>query len=417
MKKILSLGMIMIAGVIGLITAREVAANHSCGNTCDQFTAEGNCTHGCWGGGDPNPSFHQDEPQVPSAPAEWGTDGGNQQVAQQTVQQYNDYISTGNQASNYQIDPDQHQGATDTNGDKKVTLGELVNQQTAAASGGDTSGQAVESAGSGGCDYCGGANQGGCDEQPSTRGFKCSFGCDVVNGIQLQFCRSSGSCQVSCPAGDDDIGPASSNPQVYAKLKGVPYDPKASPAPDYNNYEYITYTCSRCSAGGKCETGSGENPSFSFGANFGACSQVDSRPKGSTGGWNALSLCSSSCSAEVGIMSVGGPPPEGGGPTPTPIPGLACTSLNGSTLTPDLGQSVTLTCNAPAAASVDHFEFRYKIGSGAFINLPAGTAQSGGGGFIGTSQLTVGTSGNYEAQCRVCQNAAGTACTSWGMDQ
>ena len=109
-------------------------------------------------------------------------------------------------------------------------------------------------------------------------------------------------------------------------------------------------------------------------------------------------------------------PPEQPPPPPPPPPGLTCTSLNGSTLTPDIGQSLTLTCKAPAATTVDHFEFRYKIGSGAFIDLPAGTAQTGSGGFIGTSQLTVATTGNYEAQCRVCQDAAGTACTSWGMD-
>lgn len=411
MKKIV----ILLTLMLGLGLTGSVSANHACGDTSDQFTSGGVSTHGCYAGGDPNPDFHKDEPTVQSAPAERGTDGGNRDVAQTTVEKYNDYISTGNQASNYQIDPKQHQGAADTNSDGQVKLNELINQPSGSGEGGDTSGQTIKPAGDNsetGCNYCGGVNQGGCDEQPSTRGFKCSFGCDP----NLVFCKSTGSCQTACAnKADEDYGPASSNPQAWAKLSGVPYDPNAKPVIDDKNYEYITYTCSRCSAGGKCETGSGENPSFSFGANFGACSQVDSRPKGSTGDWNALSLCSSSCSAEVGTMSVGGPPTEGGGPTPPPPPGgVVCGSLGKDVTAPQLNQTVTFTCNGSFSAVDPVYEFRHRVDGSGYTVVP-GTANASK--TAATAQVTINQAGTWEAQCRVCTDASKTSCTTWGQAQ
>lgn len=70
----------------------------------------------------------------------------------------------------------------------------------------------------GGCADCGGLNQGGCDNNPTSKGGvagpACGFGC--VGG--LSFCTSSGSCQASCPDGKVSAGPASSNPAAFACL-------------------------------------------------------------------------------------------------------------------------------------------------------------------------------------------------------
>jgi hypothetical protein len=70
----------------------------------------------------------------------------------------------------------------------------------------------------GACGQCGGLNQGGCDNNPTSlngvAGGTCGFGC--LGG--LNFCTSSGSCQASCPDGKISAGPASSNPAAFACL-------------------------------------------------------------------------------------------------------------------------------------------------------------------------------------------------------
>lgn len=185
-----------------------------------------------------------------------------------------------------------------------------------------------------------------------------------------------------------------------------------------SGWDYIYFICDRCSKDRKCETGVGENPNFSFGTSSDPCAQVDRRKKGASEneGWQAVSLCDASCSGggtTTRKTDNGKKPPK----EPTPKPELACKSLKGSTATPKVGQTVTLTCKASGSKKVDHFEFRYKIGTGAFTNLPAGTAQEKDGDFVGTSQLTINAVGNYEAQCRVCKDAESKNCTSFGMNQ
>ena len=113
----------------------------------------------------------------------------------------------------------------------------------------------------------------------------------------------------------------------------------------------------------------------------------------------------------------GGEENGGGGPTPTPVPGLFCAGLAGSKIAPVMGDDLTLTCSAPTSKPVDHFEFRYQVDGGTFTNLTAGTAQTSGGQYIGTSQLNVSQAGSYSVQCRVCEDAASTMCTNWGYEQ
>lgn len=66
----------------------------------------------------------------------------------------------------------------------------------------------------GACGQCGGLNQGGCDNMPTSyegkSGPACGFGC--LGG--LYFCTSSGSCQASCPDGKISAGPLDSNQNI-----------------------------------------------------------------------------------------------------------------------------------------------------------------------------------------------------------
>lgn len=185
------------------------------------------------------------------------------------------------------------------------------------------------------CDYCGGDGQGACDEQPSTRPSRCGFGCDSGK----VFCNSSGSCNSSCPGNEiADIGPQSSNPEAYAKAKKLPAPNFIAAVVDKDNldqnYEYITFNCGRCGEDRRCQTEIGTDPQFSFGANFGSCSQVDRRPKGSSGGWQAVSLCDSSCSGgsssgkEVAFATDHSDTPSQPTATPTPNPaGAQCQNI------------------------------------------------------------------------------------------
>ncbi len=104
-------------------------------------------------------------------------------------------------------------------------------------------------------------------------------------------------------------------------------------------------------------------------------------------------------------------------PPNPPIPGLFCSSLEGSIASPKVGDNLTLTCTAPGAVVVNHFEFRYQIDGSVSQPLVAGTAQSVGGNYVGTSQMTVSVIGSYTVECRVCKTADSSQCTNWGLDQ
>lgn len=83
-------------------------------------------------------------------------------------------------------------------------------------------------------------------------------------------------------------------PGPYPTTTATP--PSSTPTPDYENFDYITFSCDKCGSDGRCQTEIGTNPQFSTGANPGSCNQVDRRPKGESGDWQAVSLCDSSCS-------------------------------------------------------------------------------------------------------------------------
>jgi len=108
-----------------------------------------------------------------------------------------------------------------------------------------------------------------------------------------------------------------------------------------------------------------------------------------------------------------GLPPAPSEPPVKPPSGLVCTGLNSSKAAPVVGDTITLTCSSKGTNKVDHFEFRYRVGSGGWINLGSGTAQGSNKKYSGTSQLTVSQSGSHQVQCRVCKKADGN-CTNWG---
>ena len=96
--------------------------------------------------------------------------------------------------------------------------------------------------------------------------------------------------------------------------------------------------------------------------------------------------------------------------------GVVCTGLASSSESPAVGDSLTLTCGSDGSSSVDHFEFRYKIGNGNFQRLDNGAASGSDKQFHGTAQLAVAQGGSYKVQCRVCKKAGGE-CTEWGKNK
>jgi len=103
----------------------------------------------------------------------------------------------------------------------------------------------------------------------------------------------------------------------------------------------------------------------------------------------------------------------GGGDTPTPPPSTppsspppgspVCVDITSSISSPQLGQAPAFTC-LPAATAT-RYEFRYRIGTGAYSTLaPTSTSSNV------STPLTVNASGNYLIQCRPC-NANG--CANW----
>lgn len=105
MSKLKIIG-VVITAVVMVMGARVVSANHPCGGTCDEFTAENVCTHGCWAGGDPNPDFRGCKPPYncfESVPAEDTTDGGDYSTAAETRRRYKN-----NTEDDYKIDPSWH---------------------------------------------------------------------------------------------------------------------------------------------------------------------------------------------------------------------------------------------------------------------------------------------------------------------
>jgi len=98
---------------------------------------------------------------------------------------------------------------------------------------------------------------------------------------------------------------------------------------------------------------------------------------------------------------------------------LSCSSLTRSPAAElSLGEVVTLSCQSETEKSIDHFEFRYTTDGGVnYTSLAAGAANTAEGVVLGTSVLTIAETGDYSVQCRVCEDAAGTACTIWGMNK
>ncbi len=90
-------------------------------------------------------------------------------------------------------------------------------------------------------------------------------------------------------------------------------------------------------------------------------------------------------------------------PSPPPPGSPVCVGISASIPAPVRGQSPTFTCSPAAEAT--RYEFRSKIGTGAYATLAPSAANSNV-----SSPLTVNASGVYTIQCRPC-NANG--CANW----
>lgn len=201
-------------------------ASHSCGQSCDQFTAEGNCTHGCGvTGADPNPdyrvtqdssgntipdpsynnqppinltqdigSFYSGAP-ISISPINYNIDGGNLNQVQQLQQQI--LVNQLTQQTGLQI----------------YTSG----QGTGGANGAGTPNQ---------CIWCGGAGQGACDSSCQSSlgsGLQCDSGYTFNSGKGQ--CEYTGSTTGATSA--NDFG---GNAGVYASL-GPACDNFTTPGP------------------------------------------------------------------------------------------------------------------------------------------------------------------------------------------
>ncbi|MBI5151443.1 MAG: hypothetical protein HZA34_02615 [Candidatus Pacebacteria bacterium] len=94
-----------------------------------------------------------------------------------------------------------------------------------------------------------------------------------------------------------------------------------------------------------------------------------------------------------------------GGTTPSPPPpgSPVCVDITTSIAAPTIGQAPVFTCSPAAEAT--RYEFRYKIGSGAYSAITPASTNSNV-----STPLTVNASGVYTVQCRPC-NANG--CANW----
>lgn len=183
-----------------------------------------------------------------------------------------------------------------------------------------------------------------------------------------------------------------------------------------SGWDYIYFSCDRCSEDRKCETGVGENPRFSFGTSSDPCAQVDRREKkNKDGGWQAVSLCDPACSGGGAITTT----EENGGETgedkdKKKQSSLACKSLSKDVATPELNQKVKFTCQANFSAVKPAYEFRHRVGSGDYTVVSGKASDQKK---KATAEVTVNQAGTWEVQCRVCTDDKKKMCTSWGQAQ
>jgi|GEM_PF-5547661 len=216
--------------LLALRSFSVVRANHACGNTCDEFTEQGACTHGC------GQSAHGGGISVESVPAQEGTDGGSYSTALDTAAKYTSQ-------QDYNIDKQTHNGSSTVKELKENLAVQIETAQTEIAA-------AVTRATE--CTFCGNEGQGACDLGPPNY---CSFGCKTG----LSFCVTTGSCISRGDACEKvDLGPQSSNPLAYAQAVYADQVKKFNLVSTANN-SAITTECKLETARLGCDCSTGES--------------------------------------------------------------------------------------------------------------------------------------------------------------
>lgn len=285
--------------------------------------------------------------------------------------------------------------------------------------GGETGGGGSQGGGEANvCNSCGGLGQGICNSEDTKH---CDAGGDGCYGNLVPVggaCREPGG-QGMCTS-DADCGTCRRcSGGSCVDIGGCYEGGSGGPPIETDQYDYITFRCTRCGTDRRCQSGDiGVNPQFIAGYEPGPCAQVDRRPKGSAGNWEVVSLCDSSCSGE--------PPPAVGGPleqppllspSPSPLPppgGVVCGSLGKDVGAPQLNQTVVFTCTGNFSAVDPVYEFRHRVGSGSYTVVP-GTPSTDK--TRATAQISINQAGDWQVQCRVCTDASKTSCTTWGQAQ
>ena len=102
-------------------------------------------------------------------------------------------------------------------------------------------------------------------------------------------------------------------------------------------------------------------------------------------------------------------------PTPSPGPEFSCVDLSSDTDPIEYGDLITFTCEgAFSSATAPVAYFRYSVDSGAYTVLPSAYAIDLISNTASTD-ITVDEYGEWNVQCRVCEDDTATAsCTAWG---
>ncbi|MBI4065147.1 hypothetical protein HY409_02160 [Candidatus Gottesmanbacteria bacterium] len=141
--------------------------------------------------------------------------------------------------------------------------------------------------------YCDGPS-GVC--KPQNPAYKLPNGENCVKGDNCTSGYCDGPRGVCWPNPNATTTAPRTTPAIPTSTAGTTPSGGPTPTPDYENFDYITFSCDTCGSDRRCQTEIGTNPQFSTGANPGSCNQIDKRAKGSNGDWEAVSLCDSSCS-------------------------------------------------------------------------------------------------------------------------
>ncbi len=174
------------------------------------------------------------------------------------------------------------------------------------------------------------------------------------------------------------------------------------------------FSCSTCNTGlgdiSKAKVKSG---------NFCGLVQIDCPGKGDDGQTNKYieiwsdQGCESPESSPTPIPTPSPTPSPSPSPTPSPGPELSCVDLSSNTDPIEHGDTVTFTCEGSfSSVTAPVAYFRYSVDSGTYTTSAAVTVDLVSN--TANYDIDVNEYGDWNVQCRVCEDDAAASCTTWG---